>query len=102
VIIVGDWSECVNKNKVSQKCEFNDPNCELMAKRKKEEADTRDELPKRIRNYLSTRSSSKSASHSVPNEIVDEILSSPALVNKVRKILKSQANLPKVSPSTSR
>jgi len=72
-----------------------------MAKRKKEDVDSREELPKRIKSYLNTRSSSKSA---LPESerIVDEILNSPALVSKVRKILKRTNKNQTSSSSSSR
>jgi len=73
-----------------------------MAKRKKDEADTREELPKRIRGFLSTRSSSR-PNPSLPESerIVDEILNSPALVSKVRKILKRTQKTQTSSSSSS-
>jgi len=72
-----------------------------MAKRKKEDVDSREELPKRIKSYLNTRSNSKSA---LPESerIVDEILNSPALVSKVRKILKRTNKNQTSSSSSSR
>jgi len=76
-----------------------------MAKRKKDEVDSREELPKRIKGYLATRSSSKPNPNPVLPEserIVDEILNSPALVSKVRKILKKSHRNQTSSSSSSR
>jgi len=66
-----------------------------MAKRKKDSdgdgrSEVNEELPKRIKTYLSKRSTSTRNQPSLESErLVDEILKSPAVVAKVRKILRS-------------
>lgn len=73
----------------------------LMGKRKKEvdeEVEPSIELPKRIKFYLKPSGSKNPESE----KLVDEILRSPALVSKVRRILRSQTRSHKrVSSSSS-